>query len=59
MKKIVVSLGDIREAWYIMECPCAWKDFLESYTCDKQYQVINDWAIYNNFDEGGDESYEF
>lgn len=39
-EKIKVTLGDIREAYYIMECPCDWKDFLESYLEDDEYEVI-------------------
>lgn len=55
-KKIEITLGDIKEVWYIMECPCDFEEFVQSYVEDKDYKVINDWkvTIYNNT-----ENYEF
>lgn len=43
-KKIKITLGDIREVWYAMEKPCAFKDFADSYIEDEDYEVINSWT---------------
>lgn len=44
-KKIEITLVDIKEVWYIMECPCDFEEFVQSYVEDKDYKVINDWKI--------------
>lgn len=45
MKKIKITLGDLREAWYIMECPCDFEEFVQSYLEDDDYEVINTWTV--------------
>ena len=57
MKKTKITLGDIKEAWYIMECPCEWQEFLESYLEDDEYEVSNSWivTIYDAEDDEEDE----
>jgi hypothetical protein len=54
MKKIKITMGDIKEAWYIMECPCDFKEFVQSYLEDDEYEVTNDFTvtIYNDNDCG-------
>ena len=60
-KKIKVSLGDLREVWYMMECPCDFKEFVESYREDKNYEVVNSFVCVYAFDDTSiddDEDYE-
>lgn len=48
MKKIEVTLGDLREAWYAMECPTNFNDFVQDYEEDPEYDVINTWICSEN-----------
>lgn len=43
--KIKITIGDLREVWYIMECPCDFEEFVQSYLEDDEYEVINDWKV--------------
>lgn len=47
-----ITMGDIREAWYIMECPCDFKEFVQSYLEDDEYEVINDMRVTIYSDSG-------
>lgn len=46
-KKTVVSLGDLKELWYLMEKPCEFNEFVESYIEDEEYEVIGSWVCEN------------
>ena len=46
-QKTQVTLGDLKELWYMMECPCSFQEFVASYDEDDDFDVINTWVCFN------------